>query len=142
LTRKYNSTRLTSHEVCGAADVGYGVEIVEDGERGFGLKAAQRFRRGQKITQYDGTLMTKAECRNLYDVRHVISMGNIVINGLKDPIAAVGYGGGSFVNHCDTPNGRYRLDNSQNIFIVALRDISPGEFITCKYNKFSRSLFE
>lgn len=49
-----------------------------------------------------------------------------------------GRGGGSFCNHSDNPNAkleRSSCGDGRGLFVVALRDIQKGEFITVDYGK-------
>src|SRR5262249_37073616 len=96
---------------------------------GIGAFAATEIRRGTRIIEYVGELITKAEslqrcaANNEYifaldDARHLD--GNVDWNAAR------------FLNHSCAPNCEALLEDG-HIWIVALRDILAGEEITFNY---------
>jgi SET domain-containing protein len=89
----------------------------------------RRIRKGKPIVEYDGPRFSKDEADERYQDRfitYLFSTGNHgeVIDG---------FGTAMFINHscdpnCETENIRGR------IWVVATRDIAPGEELTYEYN--------
>ena len=140
----------------------FGLDISHEGTLGYGLRATLAIPAGTPITQYEGLILTKREAESLRSgpdgkIRssHFASTGtrSMVINGfsLLDsscltaqggvPMARSewrGRGGGSLCNHDDDPNASLERDSygdGYGVFVIARRDISPGEFIHVDYGK-------
>ena len=47
-----------------------GVETVKTADRGFGIRASRSFEPNQIITEYNGAIITRAECRNRMDTKY------------------------------------------------------------------------
>jgi hypothetical protein len=144
--------------------VGYELTVGNQGDLGKGLVAKNRIPSGRAITQYEGLAYTKQYVRKLSENigihigSHFASPGAkmFVINGFAlypsplpnpeigkcqgTPIALhelKGFGGGSFCNHSDHPNAELvpsDRDDGLGLFIVAIKDIEAGEFITVNYS--------
>jgi SET domain-containing protein len=118
---------------------------------GMGLFAARPFRRGEPITQFDGTIVDAATARAYRNSEAHLSHARTrwaqreVIDGLR--VGVAGRGGASLANDAGyTPGGRY--DGGRNnskfvehdiggvdriIYLAAVRDIAAGEEITVSY---------
>ncbi len=145
--------------------VGYELIVGCQGNFGMGLVAKNHIPSGRAITQYEGLAYTKQFARKLTDEygidigSHFASPGAkmFVINGfamypcpLPNPAPGMcrgtpialhdlkGFGGGSFCNHSNNPNATLTAseeDDGLGLFVVAVKDIRPGDFITVDYNK-------
>jgi SET domain-containing protein len=96
---------------------------------GRGLFTAQAIKRGTRIIQYTGEKITKAES----DKR--LSQGNVYIFQLNDRYDIDGKvlrNKARYINHSCDPNCTVQL-TTRTIWIVALRDITPGEELTYNY---------
>ena len=97
---------------------------------GKGCFATQFFPRGRKIAEYTGELIGEREVARRIRGRR------------KHRICAIEYGrhldgsrggnGTHYINHSCRPNSYMRLTRGHLLF-MALRDIRPGEEITCDY---------
>jgi uncharacterized protein len=97
---------------------------------GKGCFATQFFPKGKKITEYTGELITRRE------------VARRVKNRKKHRICAINYqwhldgarggNGTHYMNHSCRPNCYMRITRGHLLF-MALRDIHPGEEITCDY---------
>jgi uncharacterized protein len=96
---------------------------------GKGLFTAQPIARGTRIIQYRGEKIPKAES----DKR--LAAGNVYIFQLNDRYDIDGKvlrNKARYINHSCDPNCTVQL-TTQTIWIVALRDITPGEELTYNY---------
>jgi len=133
LTASNVHRRRTVHAGIGGR-VGYEVSVQPEEGKGLGIQARIHFARGAIVTQYEGFIIDRKEADQMLEkATHVYSCGKIVIDGLKDRTEAKGFGGGSFVNHSETPNTIYTRDSLGRVFLKALQPIKPGEFISVKY---------
>ena len=86
-------------------------------------------RKGTPVVEYDGPRFSKDEADERYKDRfitYLFSTGNAgeVIDG---------FGTAMFINHCCDPN--CETENIEGrIWVVATRDIAPGEELTYEYN--------
>ncbi len=97
---------------------------------GKGCFATQFFPKGRKIAEYAGELISEREVERRIRTRR------------KHRICAIGHGrhldgarggnGTHYMNHSCRPNAYMRLTRGHLLF-MALRDIRPGEEITCDY---------
>jgi uncharacterized protein len=97
---------------------------------GKGCFATKFFPKGKKITEYTGELITRRE------------VARRVKNRKKHRICAINYqwhldgarggNGTHYMNHSCRPNCYMRITRGHLLF-MALRDIHPGEEITCDY---------
>lgn len=94
-----------------------------------GCYTMRPIRKGTPIVEYDGPRFSKNEADERYQDRfitYLFSTGNRgeVIDG---------FGTAMFINHCCDPNCETEnLDG--RIWVVATRDIAPGEELTYEYN--------
>jgi SET domain-containing protein len=96
---------------------------------GRGLFTAQAIKRGTRIIQYTGEKIPKAES----DTR--LAEGNAYIFHLNDRYDIDGKARrhkARYINHSCVPNCTVQL-TTRTIWIVALRDITPGEELTYNY---------
>lgn len=105
--------------------------IRKSGIHGCGCYTTVAIPEGTHIIEYTGTRLSKEEADELYadhpdTYLFWIGEGKYVIDG--DNVAA-------FINHSCDPNCETdELD--QHIWVIALRDIAPGEELTYDYNLF------
>jgi SET domain-containing protein len=95
----------------------------------FGCYTTKRIRKGTLILEYVGQRLTNEEADDLYD-----DFENTYLFGLDGGKAIIdGFGVAAFVNHSCKPN----CETDQiagKMWIIALRDIEPGEELTYDYN--------
>lgn len=95
----------------------------------FGCYTDRRIRRGTLIVEYVGAPLTNEEADDLYD-----DFPNTYLFGLDGGKRIIdGYGVAAFVNHSCDPN----CETDQiggGMWIIAARDIEPGEELTYDYN--------
>ena len=95
---------------------------------GAGVYTTKPVPKGTRILEYTGPRLKKKEADGLYadnEVTYLFTMDdpNIVIDG---------FGMAAFINHSCSPNCESDQFGKQ-IWIVALRDIAPGEELTYDY---------
>lgn len=97
---------------------------------GHGCFATRPFRRGQRIAEYAGELISRREIkRRLQGAKriHICAIDSYwAIDG------SVGGNGTQYINHSCQPNGDLKIINNR-IFFYAARDIAAGEEITLDY---------
>jgi uncharacterized protein len=94
-----------------------------------GCYTMRRIRKGTPVVEYDGPRFSKDEADDRYKDRfitYLFSTGNggEVIDG---------FGTAMFINHCCDPNCETENIDGR-IWVVATRDIAPGEELTYEYN--------
>ncbi len=94
-----------------------------------GCYTTRALRKGQRVCEYDGPRMAKADADLRYQERIVTYLfgygeGDMVIDG---------FGAAMFMNHCCEPNCETEEEDGR-IFVVALRDIAAGEELVYEYN--------
>jgi SET domain-containing protein len=97
---------------------------------GRGCFAAQFFPKGKKIAEYAGELIDAREVE-----RRVRGRRKHRICAIDEDHHIDGSRGGNgthYINHSCRPNSYMRITRGHLLF-MALRDISPGEEITCDY---------
>jgi uncharacterized protein len=105
------------------------LSIRKSGIHGCGCYTEVAIQEGAHIVEYTGTRLSKEEADDLYNERpdtylFCIGEGEYVVDG--DGVAA-------FINHCCDPNCETD-EFDEHIWIIALRDIAPGEELTYDYN--------
>jgi SET domain-containing protein len=96
-----------------------------------GVFTTSPIKRGRKVVEYTGPRITKEEGDKVYqhrDITYLFAVGNgsRVIDG---------HGIAAFINHSCDPN--CETDEIKGkIWIIAIRDIRPGEELTYDYNLF------
>ena len=94
-----------------------------------GCYTTRAIRKGRRVCEYDGPRMSKKEADKRYQDRIVTYLFGY---GESDRVID-GFGAAMFMNHCCEPNCETEEDNGR-IFVVALRDIAPGEELIYEYN--------
>jgi uncharacterized protein len=96
---------------------------------GDGLYAKTHIAAGDTIIEYTGERLSKAE-----SLRRCIDGNNYIfsINDEFDIDGSVESNFARFINHSCAPNAEAQLEDDR-VWIVALRDISPGEEVTFNY---------
>ena len=94
----------------------------------YGCYTTKRIRKGTLVVEYIGEPLSYEEADDLYD-----DYPNTYLFGLDGGKRIIdGYGVAAFVNHCCQPN----CETDQiagKMWIIALRDIEPGEELTYDY---------
>ena len=96
---------------------------------GAGVYTTSPIRRGQRVLEYTGPRLTKAQSEGMYGDTEVT-----YLFGLEDGKTVIdGFGTAAFVNHsCD---GNCETDQiNRRIWIIAARNIKAGEELTYDYN--------
>ena len=105
------------------------VEVRASGIEGRGGFAAVPIKKGDYLVEYTGERISKEESARR------CSLGNNYIFYISEEFDLDGSVEGNiarFINHSCAPNAESELDDGR-IWIVALRDIAPGEEITFNY---------
>jgi len=106
------------------------IEVRQSGIHGKGAFATQRIRKGRRIIEYVGKRMPWDAASEDPDDPHTflfgLSDGNIVIN------AAFGGNDSRWINHSCDPNCE-AVEEGDQVFIYALRDLEPGEELFYDY---------
>lgn len=103
--------------------------------QGRGVFATRRISRGTRLLEYKGEIISDAEADRRYpfdeDERHHtflfrLESGNVIDAGPRGSIA-------KYINHSCDPNCE-AVEEDEQIFIDALRDIAKGEELVYDYN--------
>jgi uncharacterized protein len=107
-----------------------GLEVRKSPIDGKGCFATALFPKGKKIAEYAGELISRREvaCRVRARRKHRIC----ALDHYWSIDGARGGNGTHYINHSCRPNSYMRLTRGHLLFF-ALRDIRPGEEITCDY---------
>lgn len=102
-------------------------------QRGRGVYAARRFKKGSLIEVCPLILIKRSERKNAH---RTILQDYMFLWGKRKPCgAAVALGFGSFYNHSYGPNARYYRDyKRQTIYFKAIKDIAKHDEILINYN--------
>ena len=102
--------------------------------QGRGAFAIRPIRRGTRIIEYTGEVISPDEADRRYDDggmgRHHTFLFSVTSKKVID--AAVGGNEARFINHSCAPNCE-AIDDRSRIYIEAIRDIAPGEELTYDY---------
>jgi hypothetical protein len=95
-----------------------------------GVFTTAPLKRGKKVVEYTGPIISKEEGDKVYQHRDITYLFSVKKGQVID-----GHGIAAFINHscdpnCETDEVRGR------IWILAIRDIQPGEELTYDYNLF------
>jgi uncharacterized protein len=93
-----------------------------------GCYTTRPIRKGTKVVQYDGPVFTKDEADERYKDRFITYLFS---TGNGDVID--GFGAAMFINHSCDPNCETEHIGDE-IWVVAIRNIAPGEELTYEYN--------
>jgi uncharacterized protein len=96
-----------------------------------GCYTTSAYRNGSKVVEYTGPRITKRQGDRIYDERPVTYLfgvdddkGNTVIDG---------HGMAMFINHSCDPNCVTEQDGNGRVWVIAARDIRPGEELVYDY---------
>jgi uncharacterized protein len=106
-----------------------GLCVKESAINGKGCFATLHFKRGKKIADYTGELITNAEADRRAN-RRLLRI--CAINSRWSLDGSLGGNGTHYINHSCEPNSYMKILYG-HIQFYALRDISPGEEITVDY---------
>ncbi len=107
-----------------------GLRIGKSKIDGTGCFATVAFRKGRKIVELTGELVSRREAARRMHGRRRLHI--CAINSYWGIDSSVGGNGSQFINHSCRPNSFVRIMHGHVIFF-ALRDIEPGEEITLDY---------
>ena len=94
-----------------------------------GCYTTRPIRKGARVCEYDGPRLSKSEADRRYQDRIVTYLFSFGTAGS----VIDGFGAAMFINHSCAPNCE-TLEENERIFIIALRDIQPGEELTYEYH--------
>ncbi len=94
-----------------------------------GCYTTRPIRKGARVCEYNGPRLSKAEADLRYQDRIVTYLFSFGAEGS----VIDGFGAAMFINHSCAPNCE-TLEEDERIFILALRDILPGEELTYEYH--------
>jgi SET domain-containing protein len=105
------------------------LELRVSGIEGRGLFARTQIHAGDQLVEYTGERISKEE-----SLRRCMEGNNYIfsINDDFDLDGSVESNFARFINHSCAPNAEAQLENDR-VWIIALRDISPGEEISFNY---------
>jgi SET domain-containing protein len=106
-----------------------GLTVKKSPINGKGCFATLRFKRGRKIADYTGELITNAEANRRAN-RRLLRI--CAINSSWSLDGSLGGNGTHYINHSCEPNSFMKILYG-HIQFYALRDIRPGEEITIDY---------
>ena len=94
-----------------------------------GVYALEPISKGSQVVEYTGDRISKDLADDLYehrDITYLFGVGdrNEVIDG---------FGTAMFINHSCDPNCETEEDEDGHVWVLALRDIEPGEELTYDY---------
>jgi uncharacterized protein len=107
-----------------------GLSIQKSPIDGKGCFAARFFPKGRKIAEYAGELISSGEAERRAKTTRKHRICAIDYDWSLD--GARGGNGTHYINHSCRPNSYMRVTRGHILF-MALRDIQPGEEITCDY---------
>ena len=93
-----------------------------------GCYTTRPIRKGTKVIQYDGPRFSKKEADERYRDRFITYLFSASDGDVID-----GFGTAMFINHSCDPNCETE-HIGDDIWIIAIRDIAPGEELTYEYN--------
>lgn len=120
---------LTTHHSPLHGEGQRGLELRTSGIDGRGMFARTGLRAGDRIIEYTGERISKEESMRL------CNEGNNYIFQINDEFdldGSVESNLARFINHSCAPNAEAQLEEDR-VWIVALRDVAPGEEITFNY---------
>lgn len=102
---------------------------------GKGVFALRKIRRGERLIEYTGDRISHKEADRRYEAEHEADDPHTFLFTVNDEIIIDATRGGNssrWINHSCSPNCETE-DEDDRIFIVARRDIRPGEELTYDY---------
>jgi SET domain-containing protein len=94
-----------------------------------GCYTTRAVKKGVRICEYDGPRFTKDEADERYKDRFITYLFSCGDDGM----VIDGFGTAMFINHSCDPNCETE-DVGGRIFVMAIRDIAPGEELTYEYH--------
>lgn len=94
-----------------------------------GVYALEPISKGSQVVEYTGERISKELADEQYEHRDITYLFGV---GERD-LVIDGYGTAMFVNHSCDPNCETEEDEEGRVWIMALRDIEPGEELTYDY---------
>ncbi len=107
-----------------------GLTVKKSAINGKGCFATADFRRGHKIAEYAGELITDAEAQRRARHRRILRI--CAVNQRWSLDGSLGGNGTNYINHSCQPNCYMKIIYDHILF-YALRDIHPGDEITLDY---------
>ena len=110
------------------------IEVKKSGIHNYGVFARTRIKKGTKVIEYTGQYCTKEESDKRQD--RDANNGTVYVftlNKKYDIDGAVGGSHARLINHSCDPNCE-TLTDDDHIWIIAIRDIEPGEELSYDYN--------
>lgn len=104
------------------------VLIMRSPIEGHGLYAVKDMRKGEKVVQYVGEIITKEETEELRDDRYVFDL-----NEENDIDGKVPWNPAGCANHSCDPNCEAIIYDDREVWLVARRRIVKGEELTYDY---------
>ncbi len=106
-----------------------GLIVRSSGIHAAGCYTMRHIRQGTRVLEYDGLRFAKKQADERYAGRNLTYLFSFGEEGT----VIDGFGTAMFLNHCCEPNCETEEEDGR-IFIVALRNIAPGEELTYEYN--------
>ena len=94
-----------------------------------GCYTMRAIKKGSRVVEYDGPRFTKKQADERYADRFITYLFSCGKNTVID-----GFGTAMFLNHSCNPNCETENNGDGHIWVVAIRDIAPGEELTYEYN--------
>lgn len=94
-----------------------------------GCYTTRAVKKGERVCEYDGPRVTKAEADERYKDRFITYLFSCGSEGM----VIDGFGSAMFINHSCDPNCETEDDDGR-IFVMAIRDIAAGEELTYEYH--------
>lgn len=103
--------------------------------QGLGAFATRRIRKGTRIIEYTGEIITPSEADNRYDDSRVDHPHVLFFSVDKRTVIDAGVGGNEsrFINHSCEPNCETVIEK-KHVYIETTRTVSNGEELTYDYN--------
>lgn len=101
----------------------------DSGIHGRGAFAIRPIPQGTRVIEYVGERISKAEALERCEANNEFIFS---LNETEDLDGNVSWNPARFINHCCAPNCEAQLED-ERVWIVALRDIAPGEELTFNY---------
>lgn len=110
------------------------IEVRDSGIQGRGVFAIRKIKRGQRIIEYTGEIISVDEEAERYDDENMDRHHTFLFSIDEEKTIDAGTIGSDakYINHSCNPNCE-TINDSDRIFIEAIRSIEPGEELTYDY---------
>lgn len=110
------------------------IEVRDSGIQGRGVFAIRKIKRGQRIIEYTGEIISVEEEAERYDDENMDRHHTFLFSIDEDTTIDAGTIGSDarYINHSCDPNCE-TINDDDRIFIEAIRSIEPGEELTYDY---------